>query len=130
MNAERTTTLAYCSGCGHQVRLVFREPPPRDGHANLRDEAEIVCLDYSEQCPGGTCPATGKPGIVMGVRLARSHLNDDAFEALHARCDACGRVADLEILDDTFAHCPLCESTVRYVTLDVGDGEVIALTNR
>ena len=34
--------IAFCSGCGHQVRLTFTDPPPRDGHANLKDEAEIV----------------------------------------------------------------------------------------
>jgi hypothetical protein len=123
------TQTAYCSGCGHQVRLVFTDPPPRDGHANLRDEAEIVCLDYSEACPGGKCPTTGKPGVVMGVRLAKSHLNDDAFRTLHARCEACGAISDLEILDDTFAVCTLCNSTNRYVTLETADGEVITLTS-
>jgi len=28
--------LVFCSGCGHQVRLVFTDPPPHDGQANLR----------------------------------------------------------------------------------------------
>ena len=37
--------VAFCSGCGHQVRLAFTDPPPHSGHANLREEAEIVCLD-------------------------------------------------------------------------------------
>lgn len=125
------TEIAYCSGCGHKVRLVFTDPPPRDGHANLRDEATIVCLDYEESaCPGGKCPNTGKAGIVMGVRLAKSHLNDEAFRRVHARCEGCGQVSDLEVLDDSFALCTLCETTNRYVTLELGEGEVIALTSR
>ena len=84
------TELAFCSGCGHKVRLNFPDPPPHDGHANLRDGAEIICLDYKEGCSAGKCPATGKPGIVMGVRLAKSHLNDEAFETVHARCEGFG----------------------------------------
>ena len=122
--------VAYCSGCGHEVRLVFTDPPPHDGQANLREGAEIVCLEYREECAGGKCPATGKAGIIMGVRLARSHLNDDAFKTVHARCEACGQVADLEILDDTFAICPLCDTTNRWVMLRLSDDTDIALTGR
>jgi hypothetical protein len=121
--------VAFCSGCGHQVRLAFTDPPPHSGHANLREDAEIVCLDYKEGCTAGKCPTTGKPGIVMGVRLAKSHLNDAAFKIIHARCDGCGEVADLEVLDDTFALCPLCNTTNRWVMLDLGDSK-IALTGR
>ena len=124
------TEIAYCSGCGHQVRLVFTDPPPRDGHANLREDAQIVCLDYQETCTGGKCPTTGKPGIVMGVRLARSHLADETFRTIHARCDGCGEVADLEILDDTFAICPVCNTTNRWVTLRLDGGDAIAVTGR
>ncbi len=122
------TEVAFCSGCGHKVRLVFTDPPPRDGHANLREEAEIVCLDYQEGCSGGKCPQTGKPGIVMGVRLARSHMSDESFEVVHARCDACGMVSDLEVLDDTFALCTLCESTNRWVRMQLPDRSEIILT--
>lgn len=121
---------AYCSGCGHKVRLVFVDPPPHDGQANLRDGAEIVCLDYKETCSGGKCPTTGKPGIVMGVRLAKSHLNDEAFKTIHAQCEGCEQITDLEILDDTFALCPLCNTTNRWVMLELGDASKIALTGR
>lgn len=124
------TETAHCSGCGHKIRLVFTDPPPHSGQAPLRDGAEIVCLDYREECSGGSCPATGKPGIVMGVRLAKSHLNDEAFETIHARCEGCGEVADLEVLDGTFALCPLCETTSRWVKLTLGDDSEISLTSR
>ena len=124
------TEIAFCSGCGHQVRLVFVDPPPHDGQANLADGAEIVCLDYTEGCSAGKCPNTGKPGIVMGVRLAKSHLADASFKTIHARCEGCGEVSDLEILDDTFALCTLCNTTNRWVTLSLPDGSRVALTGR
>ena len=125
MNSE----VAFCSGCGREVRLVFTDPPPHDGQANLREDAEIVCLDYKEGCSEGKCPTTGKPGIVMGVRLAKSHMHDEVFKTIHARCEACGQVSDLEVLDRIFALCTLCNSTNRWVVLDLGDS-TIALTGR
>lgn len=124
------TEVAYCSGCGHKVRLAFTDPPPHDGHANLPDGAEIVCLDYQEACSGGTCPATGRPGIVMGVRLAKSHLADETFETVHARCDACVMVSDLEVIDENFALCTLCETTSRWVRLKLSDDTEVILTGR
>ncbi|HSW31345.1 MAG TPA: hypothetical protein VLH75_17795 [Longimicrobiales bacterium] len=121
--------LAHCAGCGHKVRLVFTDPPPHDGQANLREDAEIVCLDYKEGCTAGVCPNTGRPGIVMGVRLAKSHMNDGAFKTLHARCEGCGQVTDLEVLDGTFALCPLCNTTNRWVRLELDDS-TITITGR
>ncbi len=122
--------LAYCSGCDHKIRLVFTDPPPHTGQAPPRDGAEIVCLDYKEACAAGQCPATGKPGIVMGVRLAKSHMNDESFATIHARCDGCGEVSDLEVLDDTFALCTLCNTTNRWVKLQLSDDSEITLTGR
>lgn len=122
------TEIAYCAGCGHKVRLVFTDPPPHDGHANLKDGAEIVCLDYKEGCSGGKCPMTGKEGIVMGVRLARSHLADETFRTVHAQCSACGQVSDLEVLDDEFAVCTLCETTNGWVRMKLPDESEVILT--
>lgn len=123
------TEMAFCSGCGHKVRLVFTDPPPHDGQANLREEAEIVCLDYKEGCTAGRCPNTGKPGIVMGVRLAKSHMNDATFKTVRARCEGCGEISDLEVLDASFALCTLCNTTNRWVMLDLGDS-TITVTGR
>jgi ribosomal protein L2 len=109
------------------VRLVFTDPPPHDGQANLPEGTEIVCLDYQESCSGGKCPSTGKAGIVMGVRLAKSHLNDESFRTIHARCDACGQVSDLEILDGSLALCTLCNAANRWVLLKMSDGSEIAV---
>ncbi len=124
------TETAYCSGCGHEVRLVLTDPPPHDGQANLPDGAEVVCLDFHEGCSAGRCPATGKSGIIMGVRLAKSHLNDEAFKTIRAHCEACGQVAELEVLDATFAVCPLCGSTNRWIVLELADRSRIALTGQ
>lgn len=122
--------VAYCAGCGHKVRLVFTDPPPHDGHANLRDGAEIVCLDYQEGCSGGKCPMTGKAGIVMGVHLAKSHLADEGFETVHARCEACGQVSDLKVIDDDYVVCTLCDTTSGWVRMRLPDESEIVLTRR
>ena len=122
------TEQVYCAGCGHKVRLVFTDPAPCDGHANLRSDAQIVCLDYEEGCSPIRCMATGKAGIIMGVRLAKSHLNDERFRVTHARCDGCGHVSDLEILDETYAMCTLCDSTNRWATMKLDTGSETAVT--
>jgi hypothetical protein len=45
----------------------------------------------------------------MGIRLAKSHLNDATFERIHARCEGCGQVSELELIGDV-ALCALCET--------------------
>jgi len=66
----------------------------------------------------------------MGVRLAKSHLNDETFKTIHARCEGCGQVSDLEVLDETFALCTMCNTTNKWVTLSLPDGSRVALTGR
>lgn len=117
----------YCPGCNHRIRLT-RTPEHRDGQASLPDGAEPVCLDFGDGCSDGCCPVTGKAGVVMGVRLARSHLREEPWRTVTARCDGCGRVADLEIVDRSYAVCPECGTTNRWVLLDLSPGARIALT--
>lgn len=114
---------AYCPGCNRSIHLVSTEEH-RDGHANLPEGADVVCLDFGGGCTDGRCPVTGAMGIVMGVRLARSHLADENFETVRAKCQACGNVADLEILNDDYAFCRVCETTSRLALLDLDDGKV------
>ena len=57
-------------------------------------------------------------------------MSDESFETVHARCEGCGQVSDLEVLDDTFALCTLCDTTNRYVKLRLGDDSEITLTGR
>ena len=118
----------YCAGCGQTVRMGVTDAPPHSGQAPLPDGADLVCLDYQEGCAGGQCPNSGKSGIVMGVRLAKSHLNDEAFPTVFARCDACGQTSDLEVLSEKYALCTLCNSTVQWVMMKLDDGEKIVLT--
>lgn len=119
---------AYCPGCDREVHLTLSRAPSHRGHANLPDGAEMVCLDFSEGCSGGRCPLTGSPGIVMAVRLARSHLADEKFTTLFGRCDACGNVTELEILDDRYAFCPICESTTQWIRMNVDPEGTVVVT--
>jgi Zn finger protein HypA/HybF involved in hydrogenase expression len=63
----------------------------------------------------------------MGVRLARSHIEHE-WKTVHGCCDACGQVAELEVIDATYAVCPACDSTNRYMVLSTSEGRVIAIT--
>ena len=123
------TKTVYCPGCNHEIHLTVTEEH-RDGHASLPEGAALVCLDFGMGCTDGRCPMTGSPGIVMGVRLARSHLRDEAFKTFKARCDACGNVTEMEVLDETYAFCPICESTTQWVMLDIDPETRITLTSK
>ena len=102
-------------------------PEHGGSHANLPDGGTVVCIDFGEGCYEGTCPLTGRPGMVMGVRLAKSHLPHEA-RMLTAHCESCGMVADMEVLDRTHAVCSLCESTNEYVIVPVDETHAIAVT--
>lgn len=120
---------AYCPSCRHQVRLTVTRAAPRDGQANLPDGAELVCLDFDEHCTGCTCPFSGTSGIVMGVRLARSGMRaEEEWRTVHGRCQGCGRMVDLEVLDRTYGYCPVCGTTNRFVLLELDDDSSVAIT--
>ena len=118
----------YCPSCRHAVRIGVTDGHP-DGHANLPEGGQLVCLDFSGACGDGTCPLSGRPGIVMGVRLAKSHLNDGAFQVIHGPCASCGSMVALEMLDAGHAICPECEATNAYVFVDLEDGGAVAITS-
>lgn len=123
------TRTTYCPGCAHKVRLVVTDAPPVGGQSALPDGSDLVCLDFGQDCSEGKCPLTGRPGIVMGVRLARSHLREERdWETIHAECEGCGQVAELEVLDDRYAFCPLCSTTNRWTVLKLDDETEIAVT--
>lgn len=119
--------LVYCPGCNHKVRLVITEGHS-GGQATLPEGAQVVCLDFGEGCSEGNCPVTGRPGVVMGVRLAKSHLNDAALRVVHGECASCGALTQLEMVDDEHAVCVLCDSTNSYVIVDLEDGYAVAVT--
>lgn len=122
-------TRATCPSCAHKVRVTLTKAPSHGGHANLPDGAEMVCLDFQEGCSEGTCPLAGVSGIVMGIRLARSGLRGDDWETVHARCQGCGQVVDLEVLDRIYGFCPVCGSTNRLLVLDLDDEGTVAITD-
>jgi DNA-directed RNA polymerase subunit RPC12/RpoP len=119
-------TTVYCPGCNHKVRLTVT-PEHRTSHATLPDGGEVVCLDFGEGCTEGSCPLTGRPGIVMGVRLARSTLPHET-RTLHATCSGCGDFTEMEVLDDRYAVCEACGTTNTYVVVPVDDESAITLT--
>lgn len=127
MSTTRDVDHVFCPGCEHEVRLTVTEAH-HDGQANLPEGGQVVCLDFGAGCSDRRCPLTGSPGVVMGVRLARSHLHDEAFESVTATCGACGQLAEMEILDDSYAFCPVCGSTSRWVVLDLGSGDQVFVT--
>lgn len=122
------TEVVYCPSCRHGVRIGVTDAHA-DGHANLPEGGQLVCLDFSGACGEGTCPLSGSRGVVMGVRLAKSHLNDAAFQAVYGPCGSCGALVGLRMLDDRHAICPECESVNDYVFIDLEDGGAVALTS-
>jgi hypothetical protein len=119
---------AYCSACDQDVRVVITDAPVHADQAPITGP-EIVCLDFGKQCTGAMCPMFGLPRILMGVRLARSGLRPDAFETVKAPCQDCGEHVELQILDNNYAHCPVCGSRSRWVRLQVGDEDYLALAS-
>jgi Zn finger protein HypA/HybF involved in hydrogenase expression len=50
------------------------------------------------------------------------------WKTVHGRCQGCGRMADLEVLDRTYGYCPLCGTTNRFVLLELDEQTAIAIT--
>lgn len=124
--SEQTT---YCPACKKQVRFTMTRSPQYGGHANVRD-TDVVCLDFGQQCTNDVCPLAGLPPIVMGVRLARSGAKTSGWKTVTAVCDACERTAELQVLDENYAFCPLCQSTNRLVMVKLEDESYVAVTGR
>jgi hypothetical protein len=120
------TQNAYCSACDKDVSVVVTDPPVHAEQAPI-DGPEVVCLDFGERCTGSMCPMFGLPRILMGVRLARSGMKPDAFRTMRAPCQDCGETVDMQLIDDKYAHCPACGSRSRWVRLQVGDEDYVAL---
>lgn len=117
---------AYCSACDQDVRVVITDAPVYFGQAPV-DGPEVVCLDFGERCTGAMCPMFGLPSILMGVRLARSGLQPDAFRTISAPCGECGITVDMQIINEEYTHCPACGSRNRWVRLQIGEDDYIAL---
>jgi RNA polymerase subunit RPABC4/transcription elongation factor Spt4 len=116
------STAAQCQACNRLVSLEVTEAPVHGGGQATLAEPEVVCLDFGSECSGCVCPFSGLPALVMGVRLARSHLPPTrGWKMLKMRCDRCERVTDMEVLDNVHAFCTQCETTNRWFELELGE---------
>lgn len=121
------TELHYCPECDHEVQIAWTPAPSHEGHATLPDAPELVCLDLTECCTGGVCPLSNLPRLVMGVRLARSELRPKGWPSTHLRCDGCGALSEMEILDDTHVLCETCGTVNGWVLLDLLEHGYLAI---
>ena len=102
---------------------------PRSGHANLQESDEVVCLDFGDKCDGDVCPLSRYRPVVMGVRLARSGLEED-WKTVRAQCEGCGQITDLKVLDREHAFCDLCGTTNTWMVLEFDDQGKVVVTGR
>lgn len=126
---EAAPQNAYCPNCDKRVRVTVTDGA-LDGQANVSD-SEVVCLDFHEKCAEGTCPLYGLPGIVMGVRLARSGMKPiGEWDTVTGVCEGCGNVTRMEILDDTYAYCPECGTTNHWQLIRLDDDSHISVMQK
>lgn len=120
----------FCPKCNHDVAVTVTPQPLHGGHATLPDAGEMVCLDFGRRCTGAVCALSAMPRVVMGVRLARSGLRPEQLETVRALCESCETVQSLEIIDETHAHCPACDSVHVWTMVRLDGEEWVAVTGR
>ncbi|MFV2006368.1 MAG: hypothetical protein ACC667_02935 [Longimicrobiales bacterium] len=122
---------AFCPSCDHEVRLTITpDPSTHGGHANVADGHQVVCLDFIEGCADRNCSLSGLPAIVMGMRLARSEIEQSRWKTIHALCDGCGDPRDMKIVDSTYAYCTQCGTTNRWTVIDLEDESRVAIMEK
>lgn len=120
----------YCPKCDEHVTVTVTPAPLHSGHASIPDGGDVVCLDFGKQCTGQSCAVYGLPRVVMGVRLARSGLEPRRMESVQAVCDGCHRIAQLQVVDDTHAHCPDCDTVNTWTMVRLDGEEWVAVTGK
>jgi len=126
------TRTVFCPKCQHDVSVVVTAPPLHGGQAPVGTAAdmEMVCLDFGPGCSGALCSIFGLPRVVMGVRLARSGLRPERLETVRALCDGCTRLVELEVVDETHAHCPECNTINTWTLIRLDGEEWVAVTGQ
>lgn len=125
------TRSVYCPRCDHDVSVTLTPHPLHgSGQATLPDGGEMVCLDFGPQCTGERCAISALPRVVMGVRLARSGLGGEQMETVRALCEACETVQPLQVIDDTHARCPACDTVNLWTMVRLDGAEWVAVTGR
>ena len=125
------TKTAFCPKCDSPVHVTLTPgATATGGQANIPD-GQIVCMDFHEKCTEGTCPLYGLPGIVMGVRLARSGLKPiEEWDTVEGICSGCEEAVELEVLDEKYAVCPLCQTTNEWQLIRLDDESQVALMQK
>jgi hypothetical protein len=129
MSEKAEVHRTYCSHCKKDVDVTVQPAAPRGGHANLRDQDEVVCLDFGDECDGDICPLSQCRPVVMGVRLAKSGLREE-WTTIRAQCEGCDQVSDLKVLDREHAFCELCGTTNTWMILEFDDSGKVAVAKR
>jgi uncharacterized paraquat-inducible protein A len=118
------TQTAYCPECDKTVHVARTPVAPHTTHANVVDGGKLVCLEVGEECEDRTCPLSGRPTLVMGVRLARSGVvPDDEWPHAVLECDGCDRTVGMEVLDTGHLFCPICRTTHTVALRRKADGD-------
>lgn len=80
MIGPRPWSYAFCEHCKREVRVAYTGMPTHEGHANIPDAPELICLDVISPLCDGTCPLSNLTHDTMLIRLDRSRLrNDDLY---------------------------------------------------
>jgi hypothetical protein len=66
-------------------------------------------------------------GSVMALRLAKSGLAEGPHRTTRMRCDGCGQVAEMGVVDRTTLLCPLCGTVNRWILLELADRGWVAI---
>ena len=110
------TNIAYCAARARNVRVVVTDEPPHDGQAPLRDP-ELVCLDIGGHCTAARCPVCGLPSKALAARLVHNGLQTILDRVVKLRCEVCDHVTEYVVVDQHFATCVECGTTVDFETL-------------
>lgn len=123
------TELAWCPACSARVRIAWTPAPTHEGQANLPDAPEMVCLELADDgcAPGTVCPLSSLPRGVMALRLAKSGMREHVPPTARMKCDGCGQVAEMEVVDRTTLLCPVCGTVNRWILLELADRGWVAI---
>ena len=122
------TRKMHCPQCQHDVDVTVTPQPLHGGHASLPDGGRLVCLDFGPSCTDERCAISTLPREVMGVRLARSGLQQKNIQHVQALCEGCEQVVKLAVIDESHAACPACQTVNRWAMIRLDGEEWIAVT--
>ena len=77
MIRPRPWSYAFCARCMLNVRVAYTAMPTHEGHANIPDAPELICLDVAGPFCDGTCPLSNLTHETMLTRLERSRSRSD-----------------------------------------------------